>query len=244
VASSITPEKTSDNELAERLEQIQESRRVCAIGQEKTAKKMLSANIRSIQKVTIGDKVLLRVPDVDKGPLDPNNLVCIVLEEKNGLFKLACQVGVLDVYYAFNSFFKTKLEGSFTIEKIPKVIDKKTGNETEEYVKLGIREAVRLLSVGTGQGFIKCNCIINAKCSTSRCSCKAAKISCSSKCHGKSEQAKCTNNDASYETEALKNQASAAVMSQSENENEEEEIEKEKEKRKQPTRRNILRKKK
>lgn len=73
---------------------------------------------------------------------------------------------------------------------------------------------------------------------------KAAKISCSSKCHGKSEQAKCTNNDASYETEALKNQASAAVMSQSENENEEEEIEKEKEKRKQPTRRNLLRKKK
>ena len=54
----------------------------------------------------------------------------------------------------------------------------------------------------------------------------------------------CTNNDASYETEALKNQASAAVMSQSENENEEEEIEKEKEKRKQPTRRNLLRKKK
>jgi hypothetical protein len=39
VASSITPEKTSDNELAERLEQIQESRRVCAIGQEKNSKK-------------------------------------------------------------------------------------------------------------------------------------------------------------------------------------------------------------
>ncbi len=97
--------------------------------------------------------------------------------------------------------FKTKLEGLFNIEKIPKVIDKKTGNETEEYVKLGIREAVRFLSVGTGQGFIKCNCNINAYCSTSRCSCKAAKISCSFKCHGKSEQAKCTNNDAFYETE-------------------------------------------
>ena len=74
MASNITPEKTSDNELAERLEQIQESRRVCAIGQEQTAKKMLSANIRSIQKVKIGDKVLLRVPGADKGPLDPNNL--------------------------------------------------------------------------------------------------------------------------------------------------------------------------
>ena len=162
-----------------------------------------------------------------------------MLEEKHCL---GCQVGVLDVYYAFNSFFKTNLEGSFTIEKIPKVIDKKTGKETEEYVKLGLREAVRLLSVGTGQGFIKCSCNINAKCSTTRCSCKAAKISCSSKCHGKSEQAKCTNNDASYEKEALANQASAAVMSQSENENGE--VEKEKEKKKQPTRRNLLKKKK
>ena len=151
-------------------------------------------------------------------------------------------MGVLDVYYAFNSFFKTNLEGSFTIEKIPKVIDKKTGKETDEYVKLGIREAVRLLSVGTGQGFIKCSCNINAKCSTTRCSCKAAKISCSSKCHGKSEQAKCTNNDASYEKEALKNQA--AAMSQSENENGEDEIEKEKVKKKQPTRRHLLKNKK
>jgi hypothetical protein len=76
---------------------------------------------------------------------------------------------------------------------------------------------LRLLSVGTGQGFIKCSYNINDKFSTSRCSCRAAKISCSSKCHGKSEQANCTNNISSYEKEALKE---AAVMSQSENENE------------------------
>ena len=82
---------------------------------------------------------------------------------------------IMTVKDHFTKFVWLKpLEGSFTIEKIPKVIDKKTGKETEEYVKLGLREAVRQLSVGTGQGFIKCSCNINAKCSTSRCSCKAA----------------------------------------------------------------------
>ncbi len=67
---------------------------------------MLKKNIREIERVKIGDRVLLRVPDVDRGPLDPNNVVCLALEERHGLFKLGCQVGVLDKYYAYNYFFK------------------------------------------------------------------------------------------------------------------------------------------
>ena len=103
-------------------------------------------------------------------------------------------MGVLDRYYAFNSFFKSNLACSFSINDIPKVKDKKDV-ETDEIVVMSLREAVRKMSVGTGQGFVKCNCAITAKCSTTRCSCKNAKISCSSKCHGKSPDAKCTNTD-------------------------------------------------
>ena len=40
------------------------------------------------------------------GPLDPNNIICLITEEKNSIFKLVCQVGVLDKYYAFNSFLR------------------------------------------------------------------------------------------------------------------------------------------
>ena len=65
------------------------------------------------------------MPDVDRDPLDPNNVICTVLEEKHGLFQFGCQVGVIDKYYAFNSFFKTNLECSFKHENIPKVLDKK-----------------------------------------------------------------------------------------------------------------------
>jgi hypothetical protein len=60
-----------------------------------------------------------------------------------------------------------------------------------------LQEAVRKLSIGTGHGYVRCNCAshITAKCSTNQCSCKFAKIHCNSKCHGKSEDAKCTNKD-------------------------------------------------
>ena len=64
---------------------------------------------------------------------------------------------------------------------------------------LSLRDAVRKLSVSTGQSFVKCSCAITAKCSTSRCSCKLAKIACSSKCHGKSTEAKCTNTEQAVE---------------------------------------------
>ena len=111
---------------------------------------MLSANIRNVNKVKVGDKVLLRVPDVDRGPLDPNNVICLILEEKNTLFKLSCKVGVLDKWYAFNAFLrtcvKTNLAWSFKESEIPKVKDKK-GEETQEMVVMSLQEAVRKLSV-------------------------------------------------------------------------------------------------
>jgi hypothetical protein len=189
---------------------------------------MLEKNIREIERVKIGDRVLLRVPDVDRGPLDPNNVVCLVLEERHGLFKLGCQVGVLDKYYAYNSFFKTKLECSFKEEDIPKIIDKK-GNKTNDYVMLGLREVVSKLSVGTGQGYVKCACTNNAKCSTQRCSCKKANIACSSKCHGKSPESNCVNNEAFYDKESDKNEKEH-LEEDLEAEKEEESVEKPKKK--------------
>ena len=63
---------------------------------------------------------------------------------------------------------------------------------------LSLREVVSKLSVGTGQGYVKCSCTNNAKCSTQRCSCKKAKIACSSKCHGKSPESNCVNNEDFY----------------------------------------------
>ena len=99
-------EKNSDNEKGIRHKDLREARALAGYGKERTSKKMLSANIREIVKCKVGDRVLLRIPDVDRGPLDPNNIICLIKEEKNSIFELCCQVGVLDKYYAFNIFFK------------------------------------------------------------------------------------------------------------------------------------------
>ena len=81
---------------------------------------------------------------------------------------------------------------------------------------MSLREAVRQLSVGIGQGYVRCNCALTAKCSTNRCSCKLAKISCSSKCHGKSEDAKCTNKDVVEEIGEEKEPTSAEIVKEKE----------------------------
>ena len=171
-----------DNLVARRGERIRQARKLCNDGQERTVKKMLQMNKKQIKNVKLNDLVLLSLPDVDRGPLDPTNLLCYVLEEKHSLFKLGCRAGVLDKFFAFNSFEKTNLLSDFNITDIPKVKDKK-GNPTDQYLVVCVSEAVKLLSVGNDQGFVKYSC--SGQCATKKCSCKAANIPCSSKCHGK-----------------------------------------------------------
>ena len=65
-----------------------------------------------------------------------------------------------------------------------------------------MREAVSKFPIGTGQGYVKCGCTNNAKCSTQSCSCKQAKIACSFKSHGKSPDSNCVNNEDFYKKSA------------------------------------------
>ena len=55
------------------------------------------------------DIVLLRVPDVDRGPVDPPNLICKVLSIEHGLYKLACEAGVLNRHFARNDVYLPKI---------------------------------------------------------------------------------------------------------------------------------------
>ena len=112
---------------------------------------MLSLNKKIIKNVKKDDLVLLAVPDVDRGPLDPSNLLCYVIEEKNELFRLGSKAGVLDRFFAFNSFEKTFLVTDFKISDIP-ILEKKGKHDRkigEEYKTAGVREAVKILSVAT-----------------------------------------------------------------------------------------------
>jgi hypothetical protein len=148
-AESQLPSSSSDDEhhvlsnseeeegqvIMRRGERIREARVIANVGQDKSCKKMMQLNKKVIKNVKVGDLVLLSVPDVDRGPLDPSNLVCFVLAESNTLFQLGCRAGVLNSFYAFNSFRKCELVSEFTIADIPKVVDK-NGRATADHVKM------------------------------------------------------------------------------------------------------------
>ncbi len=71
--------------------------------------------------------------------------------------------------------------------------------EGVDYIEIGIREAMKAVSVGLGQGFVRCNC--NGKCATNRCGCYQGKIGCNTKCHPKNKS--CTNKKDRFEPEDL-----------------------------------------
>ncbi len=80
--------------------------------------------------------------------------------QKNELFQLGCKVGVINTYFGQTSFEKTDLSASassFQVSDIPKKLNRR-GLATDEYVTVSVREAAKALSIGGGQGYIKCNC--------------------------------------------------------------------------------------
>jgi len=163
--------------VAENINKIDQARLTTKANQVQQANRMLSRNKKKINSFNVGDYVLLKTEGIDRSIADPVNLLCIILEKKDVLFKLGCKVGILDSMFGFNAFEKTELVTTFLKQDIP---DK----------KISVREAIRSLSVGHGQGVLKCNCKAG-KCD--KCSCAKASQKCNSRCHGGYENNKCLN---------------------------------------------------
>ncbi|RNA30650.1 KRAB-A domain-containing [Brachionus plicatilis] len=52
--------------------------------------------------------------------------------------------------------------------------------------KVAVRQAANELSIGGGQGMVKCSC--NGQCMTNRCGCKKSQLLCYSRCNGASQE--------------------------------------------------------
>ena len=133
--------------------------------QAENAAKIINYSKKKFKQCEIGDSVTLKVPDVDKGRGDLNNVTARVVEiDDNGILTLGTLNGK-----------QTRGEGTpcgesfFSAES---VLNTKT---------LPLRELARLESNGTGQGFWKCSC--KKSCKTGRCKCKRNNVLCNSKCH-------------------------------------------------------------
>ena len=117
----------------------------------------------------IGDNVTLPVPDVDRAPTDPRNLICVLVGIKDESYKLGTTSGILNHWY-------TKTE--FTICKT-KFIALESVNKEKN---ISLRQAAGKESLVGGQGMQKCNCKKDP-CENNKCNCKKNGVICNSKCH-------------------------------------------------------------
>ena len=92
---------------------------------------MLAGNRKQINTIEVGDLVLFRVDSIDRGPVDPTNLLCYItkkiIRENNALFQLGSRAGCLvnnrskESFYPWNCFTKFELNCDFEMSDIPVV---------------------------------------------------------------------------------------------------------------------------
>ena len=173
-------EKEKEKEVeANRIRQqsILETRSKTNELQEKNAIKVVSNNDRLLGKASIGDTVVFFSSNFDLGLADPPNILCKIIDIDSHMnYQLACSVGILDKYMARNAF---------------QIVNETVDFQVARDKMVGPREAVRLLSLGNGQGFLMCNC--TGQCKTKRCSCYKHSLKCKSKCHGANNS--CSNKE-------------------------------------------------
>ena len=143
----------------------------------KQAVKMRERSKKFTPDCEIGEYVNVPVKDVDRGLTDPPNLLCRIVDydEEHDEYELCCAAGCLTILFARSQFDRVVTESTFAVN-----LDRKIDS---------VREAVKLLSVGGGQGMLKCNC--SGQCDSNRCSCKKNNLICNSRCHG--GNTKCAN---------------------------------------------------
>ena len=160
-----------------RQQSIIKTRSKANVLQEKNAIQVVSHNDRLLGKASIGDTVVFFSSEFDRGIADPPNILCKVIDIDSHMnYQLACTVGILDKYMARNAF-----------QLVQDTVDFQISREK----MISPREAVRLLSIGNGQGFIMCEC--NGQCKTKRCKCFKMALKCKSRCHGMNKS--CANKE-------------------------------------------------
>ena len=130
---------------------------------------MIDASVKRFKPAQVGDNVLVPVPDVDSGRGEFRNIKGIVTaNQTNGCYTIGTKHGILKQSYSRNQFIPTnacllQLEVSTSAE-------------------ITLREVARKDSIGSGQGFARCNCKSGCRNDYS-CKCKKSGKLYNTKCH-------------------------------------------------------------
>lgn len=139
---------------------------------EDQAERMLIASRQRFEDAKVGQNVVIRIPDVDRGRADPRNVMAVVMSIENGFYKLGTKSGIIDRLYCRNELELCEQQ-FFTKDDVPGT------------ASTSLRQAVGAASVsGHMQGFIKCDC--KSGCKANICKCKKSGVLCNSRCHNSS----------------------------------------------------------
>ncbi len=175
-AVSMTAEREEETateleeEFETHIESFHEVRVTADKGQSKAADRMIYRGKHLIRPLFVGQCATLRIPDVDRGPSDPKNILVVVLNEHDGLYTVGCCEGILRAKFT-----------AVGLSAIDQVLIK-----PDEVPDRSLSQECSSLSTATakasgGQGFVKCQC--KTQCMSGRCSCKRQKMLCNSRCH-------------------------------------------------------------
>lgn len=129
--------------------------------QHEQARMRVNRSNKRMKKAIVGASVRVWVPEVDHGPTDHPNVLGVILEGKNELYRIGTRNGILELWYSRNQF-----------DICPESLLTADGVKGSTILW---RAAAGLASVSKStQGFVKCNCTM--KCITSKCSCRAKKF--------------------------------------------------------------------
>lgn len=157
---------------------IRDIQNSCSENLKNAAEAMAMQHIHKLGEAKVGDTVQVSVPDVDRGPADPVNILAYITKINNHkLYQLATKHGIIKGWHARNSFQICK-------QKLIKF------EQLDLSIERSLREINGLHSISGGQGFMKCNCI--GKCQKN-CSCRKNGVYCNSKCHRNKVSNECLN---------------------------------------------------
>ena len=66
---------------------------------------MLRNSDAKFPPVKLTDYVRVRIPDVDRGRVDPRSVIAVVIDVADGFYKLGTDHGVLKHHYSISEFY-------------------------------------------------------------------------------------------------------------------------------------------
>ncbi|CAG5059156.1 unnamed protein product [Parnassius apollo] len=109
---------------------------------------MKASSDKSLPPTSIAEYII-PIPDVDKRRGDLRNIIGVILQRNNeGIYKVGTKHGVLQNLYCRTEF-------DICIQKFLKV------GWVKQDMEISLRTIAAKYSVGSGQGFVRCSCVMN-----------------------------------------------------------------------------------